>query len=270
MESLSEKVAYSKDFVSRCVSEFKKPAIMCSFGKDSMVMLHIIKDMGLSLPVVFHRDPWFPQKYKFADSIISDWGLEVYDYPPSKITLWEGEEIMAFTNHYQIGKTESSYLQLPKNIITPERDRKWICGIDLLNRPKSSFDYPWDLVFIGHKDSDKDQIAGSVNLHVDLKKNGGIAPDGAFPLRCWTDSDVWQYSDTHNIPQQWDRYDKESKKELPDKYTNSDYANVCINCINSRETKASVNCPKIDMQVSNIAHLAPYNKPQFNYFGGGK
>jgi hypothetical protein len=254
-------------FVSRILNEYKKPAIMCSFGKDSMVLLHILRKNGIKLPVIFYKDPWWPQKYKFADEIISSWELETYDYPPSKITMWEDEEIMAFTNHYQIGNTPSSYLQLPKNILAPEKGRKWLCGIELLDRPKCAFDYPWDVVLIGHKSSDRDQIAGHVHLHVDIKKNQGLSPDGAFPLREWTDEDVWEYTEMYDVPQQWDRYNRETKKEYEDKWTNSDYANVCINCINSRETSVSVYCPKMDMQVSNIAHLAPYDKPNFNYYG---
>jgi hypothetical protein len=270
VKNLNYKIAQSKDFINRCLGEYKKPVIMCSFGKDSMVMLHLIRDMGKSLPVIFHKDPWFPQKYKFADEVISDWGLEVYDYPPSKITMWEGVGIMAFTNHYQIGNSQSSYLQLPKNILPPEDGKKWICGIDLISRPKASFQYPWDLALIGHKNSDKDEIAGSVNLHVDIKKNAGIAPDGAFPLRHWTDDDVWEYTKLHNVPQQWSRYDKNTKSEIENKDANSDYANVCINCINSKEKLSTVHCPKLNMQVSNIAQHAPYDTPVFDYFGGGE
>jgi 3'-phosphoadenosine 5'-phosphosulfate sulfotransferase (PAPS reductase)/FAD synthetase len=238
---------------------------MCSFGKDSMVMLHLLRKWGYNLPVIFHRDPWFPKKYRFADDIIGAWELEAYDYPPSAITMWEGQSIMAFTNHYQIG--QNSYLQLPKNILEPEAGKKWLCGVDLLNRPKATFIYPWDLVLIGHKSSDEDQIAGKVTLHVDVKKNGGAAPDAGFPLKDWTDEDIWDYTDANNVPQQWDRYSPTDRKELDDKETNSDYANVCIACIDRRSKEPGVWCPKLKMNVSNISSNVAYDAPKFSYFG---
>jgi 3'-phosphoadenosine 5'-phosphosulfate sulfotransferase (PAPS reductase)/FAD synthetase len=264
MNRLTKLEDQSKAFVERLLPHYNNPAIMCSFGKDSMVMLHLMRKWGYKLPIIFHRDPWWPQKYRFADEVAALWDLEVYDYPPSAITMWEGESIMAFTNHYQIG---AAYLQLPKNILEPEQGRRWLCGVDLLNRPKGTFSYPWDLVLIGHKSSDEDQIAGKVVLHVDVKKNAGAAPDAAFPLKEWTDEDVWDYTEEHDVPQQWDRYEKGARKELPDKWTNSDYANVCIACIDCRSKEPSVWCPKLEMQVSNIADKVAYDKPTFNYYG---
>jgi hypothetical protein len=262
------KVADTLSFVRKTLEAYRRPAIMCSFGKDSMVLLHILRTAGIHLPVVFHRDPWWPQKYTFADRMIAEWELEVHDYAPSFVTLWEGKEIMAFTNHYQIGPTPSSYLQMPKNILPPEPNRKFLCGIkDVLNRPTGTFNYPFDLVLIGHKSSDKDQIAGAVPLHVDVKNNQGMAPDAAFPLRYWTDEDVWDYTSKHGVPQQEDRYDVANRCEKTDKWTNSDYANVCIACCDKRSQAKSVMCPKLGYEVSCVADKVPYSEPQFDYYG---
>ena len=260
---ITETLSVSK----RVLANYKNPIMGCSFGKDSMVLLHILMNNGFKPPIVFYRDPWWPQKYHFADQMIYEWGLETYDYPPSAISLWEGKEIMAFTNHYQVGNQVSSILNLPKNILDPEPNRKWLCGVELLNRPKGSFQFPWDVVFIGHKSSDVDQIAGSVKLHVDIKKNAGVGPDFVFPLRNWTDADVWEYTDLYTVPQQWDRYNKETKKENPDKWTNSDYANVCISCMDRRNKSVSVYCPKMKCEVSNISSLVPYQDISMDYFG---
>jgi len=256
--------------IEQTLSRAKNPAIMCSFGKDSMVMLHILKSKGINLPVIFYTDPWFPKKYDFARKVISDWNLTVFDYAPIAVTMWEGESIMAFTNHYQIGDVaRGGLLQLPKNIIEPEEGKKWICGLDdVIKRPTSNFQYNWDLVLIGHKDSDEDQIAGKVNLHCDVKKNNGIAPDAAFPLRYFNDKDIWEYTEKFDVPQQWDRYDRTTKKENPNKETNSDYANVCISCIDIRKKGEFVKCPKLNnLVVSNISESVCYDKPKFSYFG---
>lgn len=251
------------------LSRYRRPAIMCSFGKDSMVMLHLIRAASQSIPVIFYSDPWFPEKYAFAQKIIREWGLESHDYPPSAVSLWEGKEIMAFTNHYQIGDVPGAVLQLPKNILPPEKGKRFLCGLkQVLGRPTGSFRYPWDAVFIGHKSSDKDQIAGEVPLNCDVKQNAGVGPDAIFPLRAWTDDDIWDYTERFAIPQQEDRYDVANRKEREDKTTNSDYAHVCIACCDRRDKRVSVPCPMMGgLEVTNVSAQVPYASPSFNYYG---
>lgn len=256
--------------IDRVLAVYHRPALACSFGKDSMVLLHLLRARGLQLPVIFHRDPWWPAKYAFADRIIQEWDLEVHDWAPLRVTLWEGKEIMAFTNHYQIGPNGAA-LQLPKNILPPEPGKKFLCGLrDVLQRPTGTFNYPWDCVLIGHKSSDQDQIAGKLPLKVDLKQNAGLAPDAAFPLRAWTDADIWAYSAANGVPQQPDRYDPATGRELADKRPNSDYAHVCIACCNRREPAVSVPCPKLGCDVSYVGNLVPYEAPKFDYYGEDK
>lgn len=267
MARIDDLITETLSISKRVLASYKKPVMGCSFGKDSMVLLHILINNGFKPPIVFYRDPWWPQKYRFADQMISEWDLETYDYPPSAITMWEGKEIMAFTNHYCVSNQTNGVLCLPKNILEPEPNRKWVCGVELLNRPKGTFQFPWDVVFIGHKSSDTDQIAGNVKLRVDIKKNSGIGPDFVFPLRNWTDDDVWEYTELYTVPQQWDRYNKATKKENPDKWTNSDYANVCISCMDRRNKAVSVYCPKMKCEVSNISSLVPYQDISMDYFG---
>lgn len=261
---MQDKIDKALVLIQKVMSQYKNPAIMCSFGKDSMVLLDLLVRNGIRLPVVFHRDPWWPRKYAFADRVIADNHLEVHDYPPFKVTLWEGVEIMAFTNHYQIGP--QALLQVPKNILPPEEGLPYLCGLkQVLGRPTGTYAYPYDVVFVGHKSSDQDQIAGKVALHVDIKLNGGAAPDAAFPLRDWTDEDIWDYTEKYGVPQQPDRY--ADRKELPDKFPNSDYAHICIACLDRRNQEPSVWCPKLQAQVSNISSMAPYEEPTFSYYG---
>jgi len=267
--TLDEKIARALAVTQTALKAYKSPAFMCSFGKDSMVLLHLLREAKIRLPIIFHQDPWWPAKYAFAQGLIAKWGLEVYDYPPLGVTLWEGKEIMAFTNHYQIGSDRRAVLQMPKNILPPVAGKKYLCGLkQVLGRPTGTFNYPWDLAIIGHKSSDSDQIAGDVKLHCDIKQNAGIGPDLLFPLREWTDDDIWDYTARFSVPQQLTRYDVANRKELPDKTANSDYARVCIACCDRRETRIAVPCPKLGgLEVTNVAALVPYDAPKFNYYG---
>jgi hypothetical protein len=97
---------------------------------------------------------------------------------------------------------------------------------------------------------------------------GSTTPDAAFPLRYFNDKDIWEYTEKFDVPQQWDRYDRTTKKENPDKETNSDYANVCISCIDIKKKGQFVKCPKLNnLVVSNISESVCYDKPKFGYFG---
>lgn len=266
--TLDEKISSAEKLVARVLRDYRAPCFMCSFGKDSMVLLWLLRAMKVALPVVFYRDPWWPRKYQFAERIIRECGLVAYDYPPIAVSLWEGKSIMAFTNHYQVGPLPNGLLHLPKNIAPPVKGKRYLCALkDVLSRPTGGFNYPWDVALIGHKSSDEDQIAGKVPLHVDIKLNHRAGPDLAFPLRHWTDQDIWDYSDKFRVPQQEDRYDVANRTELPDKFANSDYSHVCIACCDRRNKAPSVTCPKTGLQVSNVSDLVPYHKPQFTYYG---
>lgn len=262
---MDAKLNVTRERIARLMETYKSPAMLCSFGKDSMVLLHILRGMGVTVPLVFYRDPWFPKKYSFAQRMAAEWDLVVHDYAPSRVTMWEGKEIMAFTNHYQIG---AAMLQVPKNILPPVAGERFVCGLrDVVQRPLGTFNVPWDVFLVGHKSSDEDQIAGKVTLKTDVRSGALISPDMAFPLRDWTDADVWEYTSTYNVPQQEDRYDVANRVELPDKSANSDYARVCIECIDRRKSGEVVFCPKLDMEVTNVAPLIQYQDVQCNYFG---
>jgi hypothetical protein len=258
------KIEEAQKALDHVFSVYKNPVFMCSFGKDSMVILDLLRKKKIP-PILFHRDPWFPEKYQFADRIINYYGLTVHDYSPSFMTLWQGKSVMAFVSHYQVGYHKDAILQVPKNIVPPDGGR-FLCGLrEVLKRPTGAFNYPWDVAIVGHKNSDKDSIAGEIPLNCDIKQGGGLTPDLAFPLRNWTDEDVWEYTEENNLPVQADRYDQANRLELPDKRFNSDYAHVCIACCDSRSKSLSVMCPKYGYEVSTVQ--VPYSQPNCNYFG---
>jgi 3'-phosphoadenosine 5'-phosphosulfate sulfotransferase (PAPS reductase)/FAD synthetase len=62
---LEKKVNRSREIISRVLEEFRKPAVMWSSGKDSMVMLFLLRAMGVTCPVIFHRQPWQGHRYAF-------------------------------------------------------------------------------------------------------------------------------------------------------------------------------------------------------------
>lgn len=227
---------------------------MLSFGKDSMVLAHLIRESvghigRFPVPVIYHRDPWFSHKHEFADHIIQSWAMEVHDYPPMHAGIKVKPDMLELVARYSFG-TEA--MDIPKNVCVPEEypRREFICGLnDWLLQPKThQIQVPWDIVFIGHKSCDVDPFEGKVPLNVDVYELGGIYL--VFPLRHWTDDDIWNYIEANHIPTQKTRY--QDRIEVKDKWYNNDYVHACTRCIDPRETRAEVDCPKFKHPVPNI------------------
>jgi 3'-phosphoadenosine 5'-phosphosulfate sulfotransferase (PAPS reductase)/FAD synthetase len=262
---MNDKVTETCDFLLECFSRFKAPVFMCSFGKDSMVLLYLLRGMKRIPPIVFYQDPWHSRKYAFAHEIIETLDLEIYDYPPIRTSMLYGRNIPAFVNEYLM--SDNMTMALPKNILEYEDgDEEWLCGLNFFTRPLGTFAYPWDLVCIGHKSCDEDQIYGKVPLKTRLvtRERG---PAYAFPLKDWTDDDVWDYSQEHDVPVQQSRYDQAHRTEWESKYFNSDYWHACIRCVDKRRKGQTVFCPKFGKPLVNISDSVPEFNWEPDYMG---
>jgi hypothetical protein len=249
---MKEKIQHSQELIRR----FSRNAVlMCSFGKDSMALLHLVRetlprqDLGAStypLPVLYHRHPWFAFKNNFANRIIETWGLEVHDLPPAACGVKANEDHLELVARYHFG---TSGIDLPMNIEPPVSRRDFVCGLQWLLRPKTAnFVWPWKNALIGHKSSDVDPFEGPVPLKCDHTEAAGVSV--AFPLGHWTDADVWDYIEQNHVPYDKGRY--QDRAEVPDKWANPDYLHACTACIDPRNKAQKVFCPKIGQQVQNV------------------
>lgn len=235
---------------------FSRPAVLCSFGKDSMVLLHLVRAAGYDWPVVFYREPYFPKKYDFANRVISEWGLTVYDYPARFRTVMAKNGSIEVMGHYPFGKSE---IMLPTGLHEPEDfNGKYLCAKDdILSRPVGDFQVPWSVVLIGHKDCDSNPLQGNMKLRLDLKQTPGC-PTAAYPIRGWTDEDIWAYSESRGVPIHTDRYEKVDGKwgEKADRSLNPDWFPSCARCID-KTAGEYVFCPKVKGVINNVGHLVP-------------
>jgi hypothetical protein len=237
--------------IEEWLSEFDKPVLMSSFGKDSCVMLHIIfKVMSIKLPIIYHRDPWEPWKNDFADRMIKSMGLVVFDWPPTNCGVKVKDDIIEIVSRYQIGKNNG--FDIPKNILEPKDGEPFQCGLEMISRPKCNFSYPWNLVFIGHRSADVDPFEGAVPLKTDFVEIEG-APAAAFPLKDWTDEELWSYiQEKRIIVQSGSRYDMAMRKDTENKLFNNDWITACTKCIDKRQPKM-VYCPKFKKEIPNVS-----------------
>lgn len=264
------KVERAAAVIGAALSEYKRPCVLWSGGKDSMVMLHLLLQAGHKFPVVCWREPWMPWKQAFTNRIISEWGLEVWDYAPSAVALCKGKDRIDVMNHYSMGPMAKPpvFMILARGTERPEEGLPWLCGRDtFLSRPLGSFDFPWDCMFHGHKSSDVDPCSGAVPLQVDFLQRPGAAA-AVYPLRDWTDEDVFAYIEEHGVPYDRTRYARSDKgwEVLPDKRNNPDYYHACFACC-ERGGPDFVTCPKTNLQINNISEHIAWVEPRLKYCG---
>lgn len=245
--------------------------ICWSGGKDSMVLLHILKGLGIELPVIFFRELWQNYKYEFHEKIIREWKLLVYTWHPLASSMQQEGDEYEVQNWYQINE---SLLTCPTGITPPDGELDWACALDILDRPKQgklSID-PFDALWIGHKGCDSDPILGG---DCGTRIGARVLPGEAamlFPLRDWSHKDVWDYIDEFGVPVDEERYIRTADgwRERPEKRWNADYVHACTRCLDRRESADRfVECPKLGTTIENVASKVPWaGQEKLSYMEG--
>jgi 3'-phosphoadenosine 5'-phosphosulfate sulfotransferase (PAPS reductase)/FAD synthetase len=249
------------------LAKYQSPVLAWSGGKDSMSLLHLLYSHGIRLPIIYYEDPWFPRKNDFAHAIMSDWNLEVHNYPPVRVSLKTAKEIVALVSEYSSGPNSTiAVLKNTSEFQEGDDPNDFLCGVRFLMRPCGTFNFPWDVMLVGHRDDDTDQIFGAIPLHSHIVYRDE-GPDFFFPLKKWTVVEVWDYTLDHKVPFQADRYDIANRKEWPNKTWNSDWYPTCIRCVDKRIHGQTVFCPKMNREITNVSGAAAEFGWVPDYFG---
>src|ERR1035437_2286077 len=260
--TLDIKISNAKLLLEKVLKEYNKIVVMSSFGKDSQVMIHLLKTMGIKLPLLQHKDPWAdPRKYEFSDAQIIAEGYEMHDYLPQSTSITNDGE--AITSFYSVGP--QVFLWIGKDVFPPQEGKPTLCGLEMYNRPTtSSFPFPWDLCLVGHRSDDVDLVQGPVPLKVDVHTNE-VGPDYCFPLRHFTLEDIWSYTDKFGVAQNYKRYDRNnSYKNFSDISYNDDRYEACVACL-SRKNPSIVRCPKFGLVANISSTLRHTTAPKLDY-----
>jgi len=163
------KLEESKKIIEEAFKKYKRPLVACSFGKDSVTMLHIIKETFGEVPCpVLANDTgfWFEEIRDLMHKLRKEWDLEIIyitrfhpkakDVPPSD-------------------KWEAKHLKLTPSL--------WaIKG------------YGADAVFAGIRRSESKERRKAKAVE---KREGH---DRIHPLINWTEEDIWYYIKTNGVP----------------------------------------------------------------------
>lgn len=252
---LSRKIAESKRIINKIDERFLKPIIYCGFGKDSITLLHLCREAGYNWPVMFHRDPYFPKKYRYANKIIDMWDVVCWDYPAKSTSIFNKNNTFEVVRHYGCGSIDMvlcAMLYEPTEFI----DGEYLCAYrDIYLQPKGNGEYHWDCALQAHRMHESKPHGGNLpNMLRWVMKTAPGGPTFMQPLREWTNKDIYEYIRSNNIPINYDVYEVKNGElvPLPDNTFNPDRRPACFRCIDERN-ELVVHCPRMDCLTNNIS-----------------
>lgn len=178
----------ARERIKELLAMAQNPAVMCSFGKDSLLLLYLAREVKPDISIVWFKQSVNKESQRFAEWVIAEWDLTVFSYAPSDKYYLPNGEGLTLVDEYSFGQTS-----LPVLTDTVEGES---CGINLPNVRTPLFDYQFDVTLVGCKLCDEHSILGHYcNDCWELGKTVFYAP-----LKDWTDDDVLEAIKVLGIP----------------------------------------------------------------------
>lgn len=199
MSLLDELEAESIYIIREAFSQFQRPTILYSVGKDSSVVVHLARKAFHPMPLPFpllHVDTGFdfPEMYDFRDWFVDKIG--------AKLLVYRNEEaISKNSNPFDLGTFNCCDLLRTKALVNALKHFEVDAAIGGARREEEK-SRAKERVF-SFRDSfgqwePKNQRPELWNLYNGrIKKGEGVR---VFPLSNWTELDIWSYIERENIP----------------------------------------------------------------------
>lgn len=243
------KIDRAVDCIATQALQAERPIVLSSFGKDSMVLLDLCRQVT-RMPVLFfvQEAQTFPEKYAHAWSVIQAWDLECYSLPPQwTIGLQHGATFDVYQG-YGSPQTGTIVLSLGARPRRLGEDR-FLCAAELIRRPVEAVtDYPWDVTFLGHKACDAVPMADQIETDHQTPITQMGRTRMVLPLWDWTDADVWAYIRARNLPYDRQRYEAQDETVNPDRFP------TCAACLDPQTIGRQVYCPLAGKEIPSQAH----------------
>lgn len=244
--TLTTKIEDSLQLIGEQLKHARRPIVLSSFGKDSLVLLDLIYQLERVPVLSFLQAPdLFPEKYAFAQRVIEENALQCSTLPPQWATH------VQVGDHFDLYSCFGSKDTGPLLMSTGCRPRQpgeetFLCALEEVSQPqKTDVAYPWDLTFIGAKSSDEVTLAARSAMTTPLVQSGSTWL--CFPLWQWTDEDIWTYIRAEGLEYDRERYDDRRER------TNPDHFPTCWNCLDTKKAGKPVYCPAMQQLIPNRA-----------------
>ena len=187
---LEQKIAWSEQVILKALKANNNPSVSLSWGKDSVVMLHLVRKFCENTTVMYANTLCeYPETYKYRDMMLKTEfkDCNYIETRPIK-TFWECVE-------------QYGYPEIRSN--AKGKRRQPMCCQYLKEKPlmKKQKELGIDCVFIGL------QATESMNRRLLFLRMGEYywnkteKRNKCMPLSIWTNKDIWEYSKINNLKQ---------------------------------------------------------------------
>jgi hypothetical protein len=201
----------ARKVISDALAGARSPIVCWSGGKDSQLLLRLVAEQRPNVPVLYFRSA-DPSRRRWAEQFIADSDLTAYSWNPADRYVLPGPHLV---EEYSFGDLR---LPIVSDVVDGER-----CVLEIPRDFVTHVAYPFDVTFVGVKDSDEHPVLGNGYWQTD--------GDGCFaPLRTMSDEEVWQAIREMEIPVEESVYNG----------SEPDGPSFCTRCLSDQ---AEVFCP---------------------------
>jgi hypothetical protein len=226
-----------------CSDRGRKPVIFSSFGKDSLCLISLARDLGLDIPVAYFELGAIPAAHRFAKALLCSDEPQVTVIQPHATLLVAGQHgtDAAYRFHLSCGDA----VEIVGATFDDTAGSELRCALQSgVTKRGAHPPYDWSLIITGRRNVDYDPTLGSLALdhpRVSLPNGAEIL----MPILDWTDQDVAFYLFEHgHFRPDPDRYEI-SNGTLQNRVgtlSNPDHAPVCIRCLTAQDGRPP-QCP---------------------------
>lgn len=191
---LGAKIERAHFLIIESLQKFHNNAVACSWGKDSIVLTHMVRDFCPNITVVYHNTGVeYPQNLEYRDRMLKEWDIKNYVETKPLKSFWQCVKEYGYPKPRQMGE-KTPNKQGKKR--TPE------CCMYLKEKPARLWckQNSIELEFVGL------QASESMVRRLSFFREGESFFSKTYkhqicsPLMIWTDKDVWEYHKIYGIP----------------------------------------------------------------------
>jgi phosphoadenosine phosphosulfate reductase len=166
---MKEKISSAKNIIASAINNHRKIAIACSFGKDSIVLVHLALKIDPRIPIFTVMTPFKPREtFLYKDYMTRLWNLNLKEY-------FQQDDIGAKKQKLWLNDPDKccQYFKVCPTKIAVRHLDAWISGL--------------------RKSEGMTRIKFKT-----IEKRGNIAKIN--PIIDWSELDIWRYIAFNNIP----------------------------------------------------------------------
>lgn len=219
----------ARETIKAALSGVKAPAVMWSGGKDSMLLLSLVREIDKTIPCI-----WFRTPNAFACRMIMEWGLEAWCWEPADVYVVPNDKGLTLVREQAFGAQRFPVLL--------DIEAGTQCIADVLPKRTPRLFPHFDVILSGYRNSD---------YHWSLGGRGFFPADGwslgqakvIAPLRHLTDAQVWAEIKAAGVPYDVERYERGGN--------DPDCVRACTQCL--QPGIGRVFCPKAQTEIDRVA-----------------